>query len=243
MKVIACATVIDELNPLLPPHAEVVVLDFGLHTKPERLKSMLQKEIAATPPSAEVVALGYGMCSHAVLGLRSDTCTLVVPRVDDCIGIFLGSTTAYAKQRAAEPGTYYLTRGWVEAGDGPFAEYERMVERYGKEKADWVMGQILGRYTRLALIDTGQHEIDAYRTYVRQTADQFGLRYEEIQGSTALLRKMVEGPWDDDFVVAPPGRTITFSDFAPEASSRQTAKPPARRTADPLTSPTAPRDH
>jgi len=223
LKVIACATVIDELEPLLPPHANMVELDFGLHTKPERLKSMLQEEIDATPPAAEVIALGYGMCSHAVLGLRSDTCTLVVPRVDDCIGIFLGSATAYGEQRAAEPGTYYLTRGWIEAGDGPFAEYEQTVERYGEEKADWVMEQILSRYTRLALIDTGQYEIDAYRTYVQETAAQFGLRYEEIAGSTALLRKMVEGPWDEDFVVAHPGETITFSDFASGPASEPLA--------------------
>lgn len=214
MKIIACATVIDELEPLLPPHAEAEELDFGLHTNPDHLKSALQEAIDATPPSVETIALGYGLCSHAVLGLTSQTSTLVVPRVDDCIGIFLGSAQAYQQESAAEPGTYYLTRGWIEAGDGPFEDYEHTVVRYGEEKARWVMEKLLARYTRLALINTGQYEIDPYRTYAKRTADRFGLRYEEIPGSTALLEKMVRGPWDDDFVVAPPGTAIRFADFA-----------------------------
>jgi len=55
-----------------------------------------------------------------------------VPRVDDCIAIFLGSRAAYADQCHQEPGTYYLTKGWIEVGDTPFAEHERLVERYGR---------------------------------------------------------------------------------------------------------------
>jgi hypothetical protein len=53
----------------------------------------------------------------AVIGLRANGCTLVVPRVDDCISIFLGSHGAYKQQAGAEPGTYYLTKGWIEVGD------------------------------------------------------------------------------------------------------------------------------
>ena len=88
-----------------------------------------------------------------------------------------------------------------------------MVERYGAEKAEWLMGRLLKDYTRLALINTGQYEMDRYREYSRFTAARFGLRYEEIPGSNALVVKMLHGPWDDDFVVAPPGHTITYLDF------------------------------
>ena len=67
----------------------------------------------------------------------------------------------------------------------------------------------------LALINTGQYEIDRYREYSRCTAARFGLRYDEIPGSDAQVVKMLHGPWDDDFVVAPPGHTITYLDFRP----------------------------
>ena len=62
---------------------------------------------------------GYGLCSQGVIGVRANDCTLVVPRVDDCIAIFLGSASAYKKQSRTEPGTYYLTKGWIEVGESP----------------------------------------------------------------------------------------------------------------------------
>jgi hypothetical protein len=212
-KVIACATVIEEMLPLLPPGVGHQVLDFGLHVNPESLKHALQDAIDASAPQADTIVLGYGLCSQAVVGLRANGCTLVVPRVDDCIAIFLGSGAAYRQQHQAEPGTYYLTKGWIEAGDGPFAEHDRLVARYGQEKAAWVTRQILKNYTRLVLINTGQYELEHYRAYARRTATRFGLRYEEIPGSTTLIRKMVFGPWDDEFVVVPPGQTVRYEDF------------------------------
>ena len=168
---------------------------------------------------APTIILGYGFCSMAVMGLRANGCTLVVPRVDDCIAIFLGSGAAYKQQARAEPGTYYLTKGWIEVGDTPFTEYERLVEQYGEKKAKWLMSQILKHYTRLALIDTGQANLDHYRTYARDLAERFGLRFEEIPGSTALIRKLLFGPWDADgeFVVVPPGESIRYEHFFPQS--------------------------
>jgi hypothetical protein len=212
-KVIACATVIEEMLPHLPPDTDYCVLDFGLHINPETLRRVLQETVDASAASAETILLGYGLCSQAVVGLRANDCTLVIPKVDDCIAIFLGSEEAYKMQFRAEPGTYYLTKGWIEADDGPFAEYDGLVELYGEEKARRLMGQILKNYTRLALINTGQYELERYRDYSRRTAARFGLRYEEIPGSDALIKKMLHGPWDGDFVVACPGERISYKDF------------------------------
>jgi hypothetical protein len=212
-KVIACATVIEEMLPLLPPGVNHQVLDFGLHVDPESLKRALQDAVDASVPPAETIVLGYGLCSQAVIGLRANGCTLVIPRVDDCIAIFLGSGEVYRQQFRAEPGTYYLTKGWIEAGDGPFAEHDRLVARYGQEKAEWVTHEMLKNYTRLALINTGQCELERYRAYARRTATRFGLRYEEIAGSTALVKKMVHGPWDEEFVVVPPGGAVCYEHF------------------------------
>jgi len=71
--------------------------------------------------------IGYGLCSRGVVGIRATDCTRVVPRVGDCISIFLGSYSAYRRQAQSEPGTYYLTKGWIEVGDSPFAEYGRII--------------------------------------------------------------------------------------------------------------------
>jgi hypothetical protein len=212
-KIIACATVIEEMLPHLPPGVNYQVLDFGLHIRPEDLRRALQEAIDAASESAETIILGFGLCSQAVVGLRANGCTLVVPRVDDCIAIFLGSDRAYREQQRAEPGSYYLTKGWIEVSDTLLDEYERTVERYGQQRADRMMQLMLKNYTRLAFIDTGQHEQERYREYARGAAGRLGLRYEEIPGSDALVIKTLNGPWDDDFVVALPGETITYMDF------------------------------
>ena len=87
-KVIACATVLEELLPLLPPGMPYKRLDFGLHMEPDKLRAALQDAINQTDPKIDTILLGYGLCSRAVTGLKSDKCTLVIPKIDDCIGIF-----------------------------------------------------------------------------------------------------------------------------------------------------------
>ncbi len=214
IKVIACATVVEEMLPLLPADIQVQTLNFGLHLRPDHLTRTLQQAIDASCNTADTILLGYGLCSRAVVGLHARRCTLVVPRVDDCIAIFLGSRDAYHHQARKEPGTYYLTKGWIEVGDSPFEEYKRMAARYGAERAMRMTRLMLKNYTRLAFINTGQKEIERYRAYAHQTAEQFGLRFEELQGAPSLVQKLISGPWDDDFVIAPPGHVITYADFA-----------------------------
>jgi hypothetical protein len=216
-KVIACATVIEETLPLLPTGMACEVLDFGLHLKPENLKKTLQQAIDTSGADFDTVILGYGLCSMAIVGLTARNCTVVVPRVDDCIAIFLGSKEAYKEQTCKEPGTYYLTKGWIEVSDTPFEEHKRLVEKYGAEKADYMMGLMLKHYKRLAYINTGQQDQERYRQYAQTTAEKFNLRFEEIAGSDALIRKLLFGPWDDDILVARPGQTITYEDFKASA--------------------------
>jgi len=220
-KVIACATVIEEMIPFLPEDVPYEVLDFGLHMNPSELKSLLQNKIDRASEEADVLLLGYGLCSMAVIGLKASTATLVIPRTDDCIAIFLGSSQEYKKQAQKEPGTYYLTKGWIEVGDTPFEEHKRLIERYGKEQAEYVTKMVLKNYKRLAFINTGDYELERYQDYSKRLAREFDLYYEEIEGNPNLVKKMINGPWDEEFVVLLPGQTLTYQAFvnsSPEAS-------------------------
>ena len=215
--VVACATVIEEMLPLMPEGMEHRTLEFGLHAYPDKLRSTLQTavdEVVQAHPGEELtVLLGYGLCSQALVGVQARACTLVMPRVDDCIAIFLGSRSAYRQQSGAEPGTYYLTKGWVEVGETPFSEHERAVARYGAARAERIYKIMMANYKRLALINTGQYKIEKYRDYARLTAERFGLRYEEIPGATTLVEKLLFGPWDDELIVLHPGETFRLEHF------------------------------
>lgn len=212
-RVIACATVIEEMLPILPDDVPYEVLDFGLHLRPADLKTALQAKVDEASQNADVLLLGYGLCSMAIVGLRATTATLVIPRVDDCIAIFLGSREAYKAQVKKEPGTYYLTKGWIEVGDNLFEDYKRMVKKFGEEKARRMTHLMLRNYKRLGFINTGQYLVEHYRKYARDTAREFCLRFEEIKGSSALVKKMIHGPWDGEFLVVSPGQTIRYQDF------------------------------
>jgi hypothetical protein len=211
--VMACATVIEEMLPLLPSGMQHRVFDFGLHINAQRLRQTLQETIDAVSGQFDTIILGYGLCSQALIGMKANNCRLVAPRVDDCIAIFLGSRSTYSLQCRTEPGTYYLTKGWIEVGDTPFSDYERTVQRYGKERAEYIYKILMGNYTRLALINTGQYDLDNFRDYARRTAEKFGLRYEEIEGSDSMIRKLLNGPWDEEIVVIEPGETFRLDQF------------------------------
>lgn len=212
-RVIACATVIEEMLGWLPADVSHEVLDFGLHLRPEKLREALQARIDEANAGADVLLLGYGLCSMAVIGLQARSAHLVIPRVDDCIAIFLGSCNAYKEQAKNEPGTYYLTKGWIEVGDTPFEEHKKLIEKFGEVRARRLTQLMLKNYKRLAFINTGHYEIERFREYAQNTAKSFDLRFEEIDGSPALVQKMVNGPWDDEFVVVAPGQTIKYTDF------------------------------
>lgn len=212
-RILACATVMEEVLPVIPPGMKYSVLDFGLHSNPDSLRRTLQNAIDERGPGIDTIILGYGLCSQAVVGLKSVSSRLIVPRVDDCIALFLGSGEAYRQQHQHVPGTYYLTKGWLKTGGNPFDEYDSLLKKYGEDKAKRIMKQILKNYTRLAFINTGPSDLDSYHTQALNIALRFGLTYEEIPGSDFLVKKMLYGPWDKDFVVAGSGLPISFADF------------------------------
>jgi hypothetical protein len=213
--VIGCKTVEAELRAILPPDTEFRSLDQGLHRTPEKLRERLQQEIDSI--DADEILLGYGLCGNGVAGLSSSRARLVVPRVDDCIAILLGSFDRYQDEFRKVPGTYWFSYGWIElAENDPYKEYKRCVLKYGEETARWVAGEMMKGYQRVALIDTGVYPVEQIRGYAMEFADFFGLRYEEMYGGEALVRDLLSPEArDGQFVAVEPGEEITAEMFLP----------------------------
>jgi len=210
--IISCATVAEELRQLGVDEENLTVLEFGLHVYPEELKKRLQETIDGVPGDCDIL-LGYGLCSYAVAGLKSESHRLIIPLIDDCIALFLGSRAERKRMMAEEPGTYFLTKGWVEAQDDTLAEYARISERYGEERALKVARAMFGNYTRVALINTGNYKMDIYRDFARAMAEFLELRFEELPGSNRMLLKMLAGDWEGEFLVVPAGEPIPADAF------------------------------
>jgi hypothetical protein len=212
-KLIACATVIEEMIPLMPSGLAHEVLEFGLHSNPDKLRTALQNAIDNAPPEIETILLGFGLCAKAVVGLQPGSRTLVIPKADDCITIFLGSATRYKEQQQKEPGTLYMTKGWIESGTPLDEQREIMARKYGEQKTGILFKKMLQGYKRLAFINTGNYELEHYRIRSQELAKRLDLRYEEIRGDNSLVRRLLNGPWDDEFVVVQPGHTVALIDF------------------------------
>ncbi len=187
-------------------------LEYGLHSLPKHLKQVVQEEIDRIE-SPSLVVLGYGLCGNGLDEIRAGKHTLVIPKADDCIAIFMGSRQRYMTQFKKNPGTYYLTKGWFEVGSDPLNEYEKLIEKYGAETADWLMEQQYQHYKCLLFIAHRQEDLDAYRPRALEVAaycDRFGMVYEEYLGSEDFLDQIVEAldtqeNWPSNFVVVPPG--------------------------------------
>jgi hypothetical protein len=211
-KIIACATVAEELRLMGVAEDELLELEFGLHVYPDKLRDTLQEQIDAVPGDGDII-LGYGLCSNAAVGLTSQSHRLIIPWVDDCIALFLGSRKEHLRRLQEEPGTYFLTKGWIKAAELPINDYMRMVEKYGPEKALRVTKVMMANYKRVVLINTGNYKLDEFRAAARSMADALELNYEEIPGSNRMLRTMLDGDWNSEYVVVEPGEETTLSMF------------------------------
>lgn len=213
-KIIACKTLEDEILAAKSDELDCEFLVYALHREPNKLVQELQTRLdAAAESDYDTILLGYGLCSNGVVGLVSRKQRLVIPRVHDCISLLLGSRQRYNEEFAAEPGTIYLNKGWIVNEGDPLSEYERHRQKYGEETAQWLMDIQYKHYTRVLFIDTGVPEPEKWREYSRRVAAYLKVRFCETTGSGTILRKLVKGEWDDDFVIVPPGQRVSAEAF------------------------------
>jgi hypothetical protein len=208
--VITCSIMKDELLQFQGDGISFVFLEQSLHRTPEKMKEVIQEEVnKADEWDGDYILLGYGLCSNGILGVRSNRHSIVIPRVHDCIALFLGSHERYLEEHHKEPGTYYLTKGWIDEAKSPLGIYQEYCGRYGKETAEWAIREELKNYTRIALVDTGLRLTEAHRRHARENAEFLNLRLEEIKGSLEYFERMLKGAWEKGFVILNPGEEVT----------------------------------
>ncbi len=235
---IACESLFREsmLAASRSPHVvDVKFLPFGLHNTPDQLRQTIQAEIDAAT-GYDYILLGYGLCSRGTADLVSRDIPIVVPRVHDCITLFLGSRKAYDREFLGHPGTYYYSPGWIERKEGEVDQgsieivqnrletqrYREYVEKYGEDNAKYLIEQErlwLSNYDRAVFINMGIGDQEFYREFTRGAADANGWAYEEVEGDMQMIDRLFFGKWDtDEFLVVQPGQR-TFEDVNGEIIS------------------------
>ncbi|HTP11317.1 MAG TPA: DUF1638 domain-containing protein [Anaerolineae bacterium] len=220
--ILACKVFQHWLEQLLPADqaAHITFFDYGLHAVPKNLRQTIQQAIDNIEPPSLIV-LGYGLCGNGLDRINAGKHFLLIPRTDDCIAILLGSYQAYRREIDQEPGTYYLSKGWLEAGTNPLAESRTYEKKYGADTAAFLMDTQYHHYRRLMLVARNTAELETYRAQAQEVAAycaRWGMRYEELLGSDDYLQRLVEmaiklDQASDDFLLIPPGGTLTQAQF------------------------------
>lgn len=209
--ILACNTIRDELEKAAAetncPH-EFVWVESGLHLVPESLRRRLQEELDKIS-GVNRVLLAFGFCGNAVVGLKSGAYRLVIPRVDDCITLLLGSKENRERWKG---GTYFLTKGWLEGEFNIWKEYQSVLARYGPKRTERVYRVMLAHYKFLGLIDTGAFDVPGLIPQVQEIAAALKLELLILPGTDGYLKRFLAGPWDaDNFVTVPPFTTIELA--------------------------------
>ncbi len=217
--IIACKTISDELRHAMAQTGTdypVVWLEQGLHNVPELLRSALQTALDGL--EAQRVLLAMGFCGNAIRGVEVPACELIIPRVDDCISLLLHTDDAF-HPNLKEDGHLYL----YENDPQDFSALTLMhnTNSFSQDldlknlSRDFLCEMWFHNYRQMDIIYTGLNDcyIEEYAAAAQAQADQIKADLDYVPGGYRLLTKLISGRWDEQFLVAPPGKKLLHGDF------------------------------
>jgi hypothetical protein len=223
--VIACRVFEAEIAAFTAGAPHIVRTEFfemGLHDQPDVLRSRLAEAItcAEAPPEVEAIVLVYGLCGRATVDLAPRRCSLVIPRVHDCIGMFLGGNARHDACLRAEPGTYWYSPGWnrgrrVAGPDREAKLRNEYTRQFGAGEAEALLEMERAAFAHHSCAGYTDFQLpgdDDQKRYAQACAKSLGWRFDHHPGDPTLLRDLLHGPWDDArFLVVAPGSRIAHS--------------------------------
>lgn len=210
-KILCCRTLEPEVRLAMEQCAcpwELKVLQQNNHDVPGKLRQNIQKELDAIT-DADRVLLAFTVCGGATVGLRTGDFEMVIPRVDDCLSLLMGSME---RRRAATEGGFglFVTEGWMNHENNTEAELQRIRQKYPPERAKKVIEAMYGNFDSLNVIDTGAYDPEEILPRTRELARQLGLKHRVVEGTTSYLQRLLQGPYEEPhFAVIAPHTTVT----------------------------------
>ena len=236
-KFIGCEIIYREACYLAATCQDRVDVEFlrkGLHDLDRAdMNTKIQSAIDSVDPAIgyDAILLGYARCNDGLAGIVAHDIPLVIPRAHDCITFFFGSHKGYKDYFDSHAGTYYMTTGWAERnafGEQGYSQpaygkegvmgklgltesYDQMVQKYGKENADFIMesiGDWRKNYSQCLYLEMGVIDEAKFIEQAQAEAAQNNWQFERRKGNWSILKKLFAGKWDDDFLIVPPGKKI-----------------------------------
>lgn len=222
---LACSVFEDEiaLHAAGASHiAETRFFEIGLHDRPDSLRETLQAALNALDARDDIsaIALAYGLCGCGTAGLQPRRHKFVIPRVHDCIAIFMGGKERFAEQQRRCPSCYYYTPGWNRARRVPGPERlealrEELAKQFDEDNVDFLIETERDQWAMhdtAVYLDLGTADAEQQAQYARRCAQSLGWSFEWMRGDPALLRDLLWGNWDAErFQMIEPGCRLANS--------------------------------
>gem|GEM_PF-1840202 len=220
---INCGLLRPDLQPIYEEaeiYADVTWLEPGLHASPNKLREKLQETIDSLEGYDQVL-LSYSLCGNALLGIRATHCDLLYLQTDDCINVLLCEHPDIKELRRS---SMFTNRSWIESkiDDNSSSNYDRMIEKYGEERAKRLIRSMYKNYQNTVYMQTEtEEEVDPkYIGLAQEAAERSGtdLRFEPA--TIEAYRALIEGRPHRLITLLPKGEEITFEDFFNKSTSK-----------------------
>ena len=211
----ALQTKIDEIDAEHENNRHIRPPDTTKHETPKTVNSEDFHIKGRQEHAPQKIILGYGLCSNGIVGVKSRQHTLVIPRVHDCLDLFLGFVGKGVSRGNGSTRDYYLTPGTLLNQKDPYSimtlEY---TPKMGEKMAQWGMKEELKHYTRFILITTPRSDMDEIRHKALQNTEFFGMELIEKYSNMTFLSQILYGPHNSkNFLRLPPGDVIAQEMF------------------------------
>lgn len=215
--VLACETIRCELMRAMEDTGStypIYWLNSGLHNTPNVLRSRLSETIAeAESDGFDRLLAAMGFCGNSFTEVATGHIELILPRVDDCITLLLGSIQRRRKLSETDA-AYFLTHGWMRGERNIWVEHQHLVSKYGKDVANDIAEMMFGHYRTLILLDSNTEPIEPLIESTKIIAETLHLEQKVVPATRDYLAALLRGPWDNErFVVVSPGSIITANDL------------------------------
>lgn len=185
----------------------VMYLNRIYHRDPQEMKQNILAALRELPETADTVLVAMGFCGGSWEGVQAP-CTLVIPRIDDCVSLLL-QTGDKPISNLKEEGHLYVREKDPrrESFHAIFESLTRNIDAETKARYhnDWKQ-----LYQSIDIMDTGLNDCrrPEYEAEVRKDADWLEADLTYVLGGTHLLEKLFAGKWDEQFLVLHKGEQI-----------------------------------
>lgn len=216
--VLACEGLRSELEAIretMQDCPQILYLPQGLHDNPDNMRQELNAKIAETEasfPRIKTIIMGYGLCGRGMCGVSASRVRLLVPKVHDCVPLYVGVSQKDLDMTGENSGILWLSAGMMEysrfARHLVETRHQVYPEKFGEKQAAKMIqaeNAVFANYNGVRYVRWPAMK-ESYAELARAVASELSLKYEEIGGKTAFLRDLLAGNCDNDrFLDLAPG--------------------------------------